>query len=93
MSVSVTANDAARRYEITVDGAAAGFTQYRLHGDVATFLHTEIDRAFEGHGLASQLIRQALDDVRTRGWRVVAICPFVKAFIEKHADYQDLLAS
>jgi predicted GNAT family acetyltransferase len=78
------------RYEITVDGELAGFAQYRLAPDHITFVHTEIDDAFAGKGLAGVLVRHALDDARARGLRVVPVCPYVKAWIGKHPDYQDL---
>ena len=80
------------RYEIHVDGHLAGFTQYRDTPDAVDFVHTEIDDAYEGHGLAGQLARGALDDVRASGRRVIATCPFIKGWIAKHEDYQDLLA-
>ena len=42
--------------------------------------------------MGSTLVRAALDDVRADGRRkVVARCPFVRRWIERHADYQDLL--
>jgi predicted GNAT family acetyltransferase len=44
-----------------------------------------------GKGIGSRLIRSALDQVRSDGLKVIPECPFVKAFIEKHTDYQDLL--
>jgi predicted GNAT family acetyltransferase len=92
MTTTVVANEAAGRYEIRVDGTLAGFTQFHVNGDVATFPHTEIEPEFEGKGLASQLIRAALDDVRARGLTVVPKCPFVRSYIEKHPEYQDLVA-
>ena len=79
-------------YEITVDGQHAGLAAFEERPGVEVFTHTEIDHAFEGKGLASQLVRAALDDVRSRGLRVVPVCPFTKAWIERHPDYQDLLA-
>jgi uncharacterized protein len=39
------------------------------------------------------LIATALDDARARGLTVVPRCPFVREFIENHAEYQDLVAS
>jgi len=78
------------RYEITVDGTLAGFAEYRLAPDHITFVHTVIDDAFAGKGLAGVLVRAALDDVRTRALRVVPVCPYVKAWIERHPDYADL---
>jgi predicted GNAT family acetyltransferase len=80
------------RYEIYADGQLAGFTQYRRAGERADFTHTEIEEEFEGRGLASELIRAALDDARRRGLQVVPTCPFVADFIDKHAEYQDLVA-
>ena len=80
------------RYEIHVDGQVAGFTQYRVAPDAVDFVHTEIDDAYEGQGLGGQLARGALDDVRANGQKVIATCPFIKGWIAKHEDYQDLLA-
>jgi hypothetical protein len=89
----VVHNPELARYEIHVDGKVAGFTQYRQRGDVIDFVHTEIDDAYEGHGLGGQLARGALDAVRAEGRRVIATCPFIRGWIEKHEDYQDLLAA
>jgi uncharacterized protein len=54
-------------------------------------MHTEVAEKFGGRGLASALIRSALDTVRERGGQVLPYCPFVKAFIQKHPDYADLV--
>jgi predicted GNAT family acetyltransferase len=91
---SVRDNPAAGRYEVTVDGEPAGFAAYRIHGDRIIFTHTEVDDAYEGRGVGGALARAALDDVRARGqYRVTALCPFISAWIERHPDYQDLLAA
>lgn len=92
MTNQVVHNPDEQRYEIQVDGLLAGFTQAIENGDVVTFPHTEIFEQFEGQGLASELVTGALDDIRVRGKRVVAVCPYVARFIDRHADYADLLA-
>jgi predicted GNAT family acetyltransferase len=79
------------RYEIWVDGKQAGFTQYTLHSEQADFTHTEVAEEYEGQGLASQLIGDALDDARRRGWDVLPYCPFVRDYIAKHPEYRDLV--
>jgi predicted GNAT family acetyltransferase len=81
----------AERYAIAVDGEAAGFTQYRDRGRAIAFVHTEIDDRFEGRGLGGRLIAAALDDVRSRGLAVLPFCPFVKAYIQRHPEYVDLV--
>ncbi len=93
LEVAIERNVELRRYEAWVDGALAGFAEYRMRGaDTFVFTHTEVDDAFEGRGVASRLIRYALDDVRAQGGSVVARCPFVAAYIQQHPAYADLLA-
>ena len=92
MTNQVTHNKAEQRYEIHVDDILAGYTQAIEDGDVVTFPHTVILEQFEGQGLASTLVTDALDDIRVRGKKVVATCPYVARFIDKHPDYADLLA-
>lgn len=76
-----------RRYEIRVGDSRAGFTEFVDSGDQRIFFHTEIDDQFSGRGLASTLIRAALEDTTAHAKRIVPICPFVAGFIEKHHDF------
>jgi predicted GNAT family acetyltransferase len=80
------------RYEVAVNGELAGFSHYARRGDVIVFTHTEVDPTLEGRGIGSRLAAYALDDVRTSGLRVEARCPFIGAYIKRHAEYADLLA-
>lgn len=90
--VQVTRNDDQTRYEARVDGALAGVAEYQLTDILVVFTHTEVDEAYEGQGVSGALARAALDDVREQGTRrVLAICPFIKAWIDRHPDYQPLL--
>jgi hypothetical protein len=83
-------NKAEHRYELAVDGHIAA-TYYEIADGVITFVHTEVPPELGGKGIGSQLIQSALDQVRAEGLKVVAQCPFVKAFIGKNPAYQDLL--
>jgi predicted GNAT family acetyltransferase len=79
------------RYEITVDDRLAGFAAYRRTADAVEFTHTEIEPDFEGRGLASTLVRAALDDVKREGLAVRPYCPFVRSWIARHPDYVALV--
>ena len=74
-------------YEIRDDGARLGFTEYRERRGRRIFVHTETDPAHAGEGLATRLIREALDDTRRSGLVIVARCPFVRAFLKRHPEY------
>lgn len=80
------------RYELRVDGEVLGFAAYRRRRDGAVvFTHTEVDEAYEGHGLGGRLARAALDDVRAAGGFVVPQCPFIKGYIDRHPEFHDLV--
>jgi predicted GNAT family acetyltransferase len=90
-AIAVTDHPDRERFEITADGELAGFTQYRRRPGLIAFVHTEIDPRYEGRGLASALIREALDASRDEGLAVLPFCPFVNAYIEKHPEYAELV--
>jgi predicted GNAT family acetyltransferase len=52
-----------------------------------------VPKELEGRGIGSRLARFALDQARASKLKVVALCPFVSAWIGKHPEYQDLLAA
>jgi len=91
VSDPVRNNSALRRFELDADGHTAA-AYYRLSPPIITFTHIEVPTELSGHGVGSALARGALEIVRAEGLKVVAQCPFIRAFIEKHPEFQDLLA-
>ena len=91
MDYVIEFRDAQARYELLDDGTVIGVSVYRDAGNRRVFTHTEIDGDYAGRGLASELVKFALDDVRAHGKRVVPRCPMVAAFIGKNPEYVDLV--
>ena len=81
------------RYEALVDGRVAGIIRYRVEPGALVLVHTEVDEELEGTGVASRLVRGALDDIRSRGLGIVPVCPFVRSFIGRHPEYADLVVT
>jgi uncharacterized protein len=81
------------RYEIRDGDRRLGLAAYARRGDQVVFTHTEVDPDAGQSGLGSTLVRAALDDVRSKGGTVVAQCSFVRGWIERHPEYQDLVAA
>jgi uncharacterized protein len=79
------------RYELSVDGEVVGFTEYRSRPGVIAFVHTKVDERMQGRGLADTLIGFALEDARKQGLAVLPLCPFVRAFIERHREFEALV--
>lgn len=88
-------NPEKRRYEAVVEEngqqRVAGFATYERHDGLIAFLHTEVDDAYEGHGIGGTLVQQSLDAVRTKGLTVRPVCPFYAKFFDEHPEYADLL--
>jgi predicted GNAT family acetyltransferase len=80
------------RFEVFVDEVRAGFTDYHSQPGLITLLDTEIDPAFEGRGIGTRFVAGVLDEIRARDARVLPICPFVRAFLQRHPEYADLVA-
>ena len=89
--VSVRDDPRASRFELRVNGVLAGYVTYRDGRSGRAFEHTVITTEYQGMGLASQLIRYALDEARATGLNVLPFCPFVRSFIQRHPAYVDLV--
>ncbi|HWA13417.1 MAG TPA: GNAT family N-acetyltransferase [Burkholderiales bacterium] len=87
----VVHNIPARRFEVSVDGQVA-VSKYLLAGGKLIIEHTEVPEALEGRGIAGRIVRTALDYARAQNLKVLPICPYAKAWIGRHPEYQDLLA-
>ena len=91
-AVTVHRNESNHHYEAELDGKVVGFVRYRTRPGQVVLIHTETELEYEGRGIGGALARGALDDIRARGEKAVVLCPFIKAYVEKHPEYQDLVA-
>jgi uncharacterized protein len=92
VSLQIDDNPEEHRYEALLDGELAGFIQYRLQDGRMTMVHTEVDPAYEGQGVGSELAKVALEDARERGLKLVPLCPFIAGYVMRHPDrYLDLV--
>lgn len=81
--------EAAKRYEAREDGELAGFLEYVVRLDRIALVHTETLPTHQGRGIGERLVRFALDDARRRDLRVIATCPYVRVFLERHPEFRD----
>ena len=78
------------RFTIAVDGQTVGLADFTDRGGRRTFPHTEVDRAFQGRGLATILVGDALRATRDAGLRIFPACSMVADYVDKHPEYADL---
>lgn len=91
MQLRVSENTDRNRFEVFADGELAGFVTYTIQDGQISFPHTETFPRFQHRGVASALIRDALDAARERGMSVLPLCGFVSWFIDRNREYLDLV--
>lgn len=79
------------RFTISVDGQQAGFTEFIDHDGQRIFPHTVVDEEFSGRGLATILVREALESTRDAGLRIVPVCSMVAGFVEKNPEFNAIV--
>jgi predicted GNAT family acetyltransferase len=80
---SVTDNQQESRFEISANGETA-FLAYTRTNETLTLVHTEVPTALRGLHLGDALAEAALRSGRSQGLRIIAVCPFVRAYMRKH---------
>ena len=88
---AVRDNKAQSRFELDVDGVVA-FANYRLTPSAVIITHTETPQSLRGRGIASELVKGALELIRADGHKVIAGCGFVVDYLRKNPEFADLTA-
>ena len=91
MDIRVVHNQAASRFEATIDGALAR-ADYRLEEGVMQIFHTEVPRQLEGRGIAAKLVAAAMNHARENGLRIAPRCSYVRTYMRRHPETRVLLA-
>jgi len=78
------------RFElVVVDTVAVAY--YQIEGDRIVLLHTEVPQEFSGQGIGTKLAEGVFEQLRARGLRVIAKCPFMARFASHHPEYAKML--
>ena len=80
-------------YAVTIEGREVASLRYHEADGRTALITTTVVPEFRGRGIATDLIADALDDIRERGTRVTVYCPVVAAFIAANPEYADLVDS
>ena len=86
----IVLNEALQRFETTVDGHTAVVTFERFAGGIA-YTHTIVPEALAGRGIASALAKHVLEYAQHQNLKVRPDCPYIRAYIGKHPEYQPLV--
>ena len=85
-------NKSGGRYVATVDGHEAEITFSRTSATLIIVDHTGVPDTLRGRGVGQALAQKVIEDARENGWRIIALCPFFKAQVQRHPEWADAIA-
>ncbi len=92
MDIQLEDGPSGGRYSVMLDGLVAEMTFSKAGTSRIIIDHTDVPEGLRGKGVGQALVERAVMDARSQGKTIIPLCPFAKAEIAKHADWQDILA-
>ena len=81
---------AEKQFQFVLDGAIAKIEYIRVK-DKIYLTHTEVPKGYEGKGIGTELIKQALEYIKTHNLTLVPLCPFVALYLKRHSEWKELV--
>ena len=93
MDIAFEEKDGRGRWHVMPEGVdeEAEMTFSRTNAELILVDHTYVPPAARGQGLAGKLAQAAVTKSRSEGWKIIPVCPFLKAEAEKHDDWDDVI--
>ena len=79
------------RYVTVVNGHEAEMTYSRAGETRIIIDHTGVPDELRGMGVGLALVKRAVEDARRDNIKIIPLCPYAKAQIEKHTEWHDVL--
>ena len=90
-AADVRHDPARHRFEIFLDGTLAGQLDYEPEDETLALTHTTVLPQYEGRGVGSTLVVEALKQIRESGGQVLPYCPFIPKVILDNPEFIDLV--
>ena len=84
-------NKEMNRFETEIDDHQA-IIEYSVMPNILSLNHIEVDKELAGKGVASEMTETVLLQIEQRGLKVIPICPFIKKYIQKHPEWNSIIA-
>ncbi len=81
------------RYVATLDGHDGEMTFSRSSPKLIIIDHTGVPDALRGRGVGQALAAHAIEAARAGGWKIIPLCPFMRAQVERHPEWRDVISS
>lgn len=87
--IQIIHNPDDNRFETWIDGQLSKL-EYMEDGDTIVMMHVGVNPEQRGQGVAGKLTQVALDYASDKSLRVIPMCSYVRAYIQRHSKYAQL---
>ena len=91
MNIQLQETGSHGRYSAIVEGHTAEMTFSRSSPQLIIIDHTAVPDALRGKGVGQALAAHAIEEARKGGWKIIPLCPFMRAQAQRHPDWQDVI--
>ena len=88
--MELTDNQERKQFELNIEGHPARI-EYILMGKKILLTHTEVPLELEGKGVGGRIVKLALENIESRGLKLIPLCTFVAAYIKRHPEWMKIL--
>ncbi len=81
-----------QRFFVKIDNKEAELTYKKVEDNVLNFDSTFTPEELRGQGLAGKITKAALEYAQAHNLKVIPGCPYVEKYIEKHSEFESILA-
>jgi predicted GNAT family acetyltransferase len=80
-------------YRVRIRGHLAEMTFSRASDKLIIIDHTDVPADLRGERVGNMLLEKVIEDARTQGFKIFALCPFAAAQFRRHPEYRDVLST
>ena len=93
IAITSTDTDSGRRYSATLEGyeGEAELELSKVSDGLMIAAHTGVPPSMEGMGVGRAIVERLIADARAESFRILPLCPFVKALYRKHPQWIDVM--
>ncbi len=91
MDIKITDNPSEKQFESNIQNELAKI-EYIISKDKIYLTHTEVPPALGGKGIGSALMKGVFEIIEKRNLKLVPLCPFVLSYLNRHQEWNKLLA-
>ena len=84
-------NEAESQFEFQIENQTA-LIEFAIDSNKIYLTHTEVPESFQGSGIGSELVKQALRHIKKQNLTVMPLCSFVAHYIDNHPEWHSLLS-